>query len=197
MPPLTWDQTGDQIVWDSPIGLTWDGEAPNTINNMPSDNLISITFAPADKTAILTKLNEIRTILQAYAVNLTPLERRETPTIGTERGAMVLTFDAQMQAHPEMVPAFVDMAEKNKDSASWHDTADMWRPAKEITEILADILHLVGADLMTAYLAFYGSVKGASRHNVAGSSTVYDDLRRFFPRGVGSGGGSPVPPPAP
>ena len=199
MPPLTWDQTGDQIVWDSPIGLTWDGEAPNTSIHMPSDNRISITFAAADKTAVTTKLNEIRTILRNYAMNLTPQERKEIPTISTERGAMINTFDAQMAAHPELVPGFVDIAEKNLDSAAWQDALGMYRSAGEVFEILDDLLHLLGADLLTAYLAFYGNVKNAARHNVAGGTTVYEDLRRFFPRGGGSSGsgGGPVPPPTP
>ena len=98
-----------------------------------------------------------------------------------------------MASHPDMVPNYVDMPEKDIDSAAWTDALSMIQPAKEVVETLTDMMTLIGADLLTAYLAFYGSVKGAAKHNVPGSTTVLQDLARFFKRGSNT----PTTPPTP
>lgn len=190
--PLRWDTPG--LRYDTP-GVTWDGfvQTP-TQHLMPDDNRISIEIPPATKASVLAKLAEIRALIAPFCLNLTPGERQSVPTIGTERAAMVSTFDMQMATHPTLVPPYVDMAEKTKDSAAWTDLTEMLSPSREISEMLGDTRHVAGADLLGAYLPFYGSVQQAAKHNVAGADTTLGTLRPFFPRGRRS---TPTPPPAP
>lgn len=195
---LTWDPDDESFTWDSPLPIGWDFLLPN-LNPTPimsDENQISIVIAPATKTAILAKLAELRALVLEFAINLTPDERMHTPTISTERSAMVTTFDMQMATHPDVIPGYVDMPEKDKDSAAFGDLAEMLAPAMEICEMLSDTVHLVGADLLKAYLTFYSAVQMAAKNNVPGATTLLEDLRRFIPRGRKSGG-SPASTPAP
>lgn len=193
--PLTWDIDDPNLTWDSPLPLQWDGLIPNlnTTHHMSEANRISIAIAAADKTAFITKAQELRTAALAFAETLTAADRQTIPTIGTERSAMVAKFDMHMAAHPEFVPSFVSMAEKNKDSAAFGTAFEMLIPVKEVVDLLVDTLHLLGADLLVAYLAFYGNVQLAAKNKVPGADVILADLKPFFRRGAGV----PTPPPGP
>ena len=165
---------------------------PNATHTMTNDNRISIAIAPADKTAFLAKVAELRTLALTFAVAMTAEDRKKIPTIGTKREAMVATFDTQMELRDDLVPSFLVAAEKAKDSTAWVDINDLLAPLDEVKELLGDTKHLVGADLLTAYRAFYAAVQQAAEHGVAGADTCLNALKPFFPRG-GSGGATPPP----
>lgn len=78
-----------------------------TKNNMPNDNRISATITDEVKAQILTKLREITDLLP-FLGKLDANEKRGITTIGTEREAMDSTFNAEMSAHPELIPSYVD-----------------------------------------------------------------------------------------
>jgi hypothetical protein len=149
---------------------------------MPSDNRISAEIAPLAKTQILTKINEIQALLP-FVVNLTPAERKRIPDIGTERSGMVAAFIAAMTAHPELVPSYVDMAELARDQTLRDDLLEIYLALLELTESVGDTLKLAGADMYVAFLSFYANVQQAAKRNVPGADTIYNDLKRFFPRG--------------
>jgi hypothetical protein len=71
--PETWDSKH----WDLEF---WDAVANHhqPYISMPNDNRISAEVAPADKTAILTKITEINTLLP-FLINLTKDERIDAP----------------------------------------------------------------------------------------------------------------------
>lgn len=193
--PLLWDSEDPNLTWDSPLPISWDGLLPNLNNThtMSEQNRISIAIAAADKTAYLTKAAELRAIVMGFAQNLSATDRQVIPTIGTERGAMVATFNMHMAARPEFVPSFVNMTEKDKDVAGFSDVVEMLAPLKELVDLLADTAHVLGADLLVAYLAFYGNVQLAAKNKVPGADVVLADLKRFFT----SGGQNPQNPPMP
>jgi hypothetical protein len=157
------------------------------------DNRISITIDPADITAWNTHLAALRAIAAKYAFGLTPEERQGTPTIGPKREAMVNTFDASMAASPALVPSYVSVPEKDKDSAAWKTTALWTSGLDEVREMVGDTNHLLGSELLAnAYLPYYGNVQQAAKNGVPGADAKLAELKQFFPRGQrrpnGSGG---------
>ena len=188
-------------TWDSPANLTWDSPALNwdsnnntpTYTTMPNDNKISAILTTQDFADVLAAFGTIKTKMP-FLLNLTPAERKALPTLGTERGAMDDAFSSAMAAHPELVPSFVDMAEMAKDRTLWLQLAELLQCSNEVCEGISDTHAIAGSDIYMAYLSFYQNVKQAARRGVVGADAIYQNLRRFFPRG---GGGGPVPPAAP
>ncbi|MCB1091956.1 MAG: hypothetical protein KDL87_10515 [Verrucomicrobiae bacterium] len=157
---------------------------------MPNDNKISATISAQDKADILAAFDTIRAKLP-FLVNLTPAERRRTPTLGTERGAMDQSFATEMASHPELVPGYVDTAEMAIDRALWVDLAEIASHAREVCEGIEDTTQVAGSDIYMAYLSFYQAVRQAARRNVPGADALYQNLRQFFPSGNGGGGETP------
>lgn len=175
--PLTWDSSS--LAWDTP-GLTWDAPAAPNPQTMPNDNRISATLSATDKTAILTKLGEIKALLP-FLINLTKDERIQLPKLG----AASLAFDEQcasyMASAPNLVPPFVDPAEVTKDRTLRIAVSDLFREFKKLCEQLDDTLLLIGSEIWMADLSFYQTVRQAARRDVVGADTVYDELKERFP----------------
>ena len=159
---------------------------------MPDDNRISAEITAANKTAILTKLTEIKALMP-FLLNLTKDERIQLPKLG---GASLL-FDEQCASYiasaPNLVPPYVDPAEVSKDRVLRVTVADVLREVKKLCEMLDDTLMVIGSEIWMADLSFYQTVRQAARRNVSGADTVYDELRERFP-GIG---GDPEEPPTP
>ncbi len=177
--PLTWDSS---LAFDAP-GITWDGfVAPNTNphNTMPDDNRISATVSPTDKTAIMTKLTEIKALLP-FLINLTKDERIELPKLGPASLAFDEHCASYMATAPNLIPPFVDAAEITKDRNLRLVLADLLREAHKLCEMLDDTLLLVGSEIWMADLSFYQTVRQAARRDVPGADAIYDDLKERFP----------------
>ena len=199
--PITWDMEGNPLItWDSPLGLTWDGLLPNnnqqTHITMPDDNRISAEVTAANKTAILTKIIEIKALLP-FLLNLTKDERIQLPKLG----AASLQFDEQcasyMASAPNLVPPFVEPAEVTLDRALRLVLADILRELRKLCEQVDDSLMQVGSEIWMADLSFYQTVRLAARRNVAGADTIYDDLKVRFPGVSGDPEAQPPTPPTP
>jgi len=163
----------DRLATDPP-------DRSNKTTNMPTDNRISAEITDSVKAEVLTKFQEIKALLP-FLINLSPDEKRAMTSIGTERGAMDQTFHSEMAAHPDLVPSFVDPAELAKDRELRRDLLEILQAAREVTETLEDTAYATGSDVLLAYLAFYSNAKQAAKRGVPGSSTLIDNLSRFFP----------------
>jgi len=184
--PLTWS---NNLVWNS--GAVWNGfEASTPHTTMPNDNKISASLSAQDMTDIMAAFATIKDKLP-FLRNLTKDERRSLPTVGTERGGMMETFDLEMDLHPDLIPAYVDVPELNIDRALFSQLETIKVCAREICEGVEDTQQVVGSDIYLAYLSFYNSVKQAAKRAIVGADSIYQNLRRFFPRGRST------PPPAP
>lgn len=95
---------------------------------MPSDNRISVTMLPADKTAVLAAIATIKTTMP-YLLNLTKEERRGLPKLGDKSLAFDEKCAGYMASRPELVPSFVNAAELVKDRVLMNDLNDIAREA--------------------------------------------------------------------
>lgn len=148
---------------------------------MSNDNHVSATVTDEIKIQVLAKFQEVMDLLP-FLVNLSPAEKRGITTIGTERGAMDETFHAEMNAHPELVPSFVDTAELELDRELRGDLLEILQRAREVCEALEDTSHLAGSDVLLGYLSFYSNAQQAAKRGVPGADTLLANLSRFFPK---------------
>lgn len=172
------------LAWDTP-GITWDGAVPSNPNPDPhpmaSDNRISVSITPAQKTAIEDAIAALKTTLEGIVINLTNEERRTLPKIADKTLAFDEKCKGYMASRPELVPGFVDQAELTKDRGLIADLLPCLRELAPICEGLEDTISLAYTDVYMADLSFYANVRQASRRGVAGANTIYDDLKARFP----------------
>ena len=148
---------------------------------MTTHNRVSAEITDAAKSQILAKFQEIRDLLP-FLINLTPEEKMSIPTISTERGAMDEAFNAEMAAHPELVPSYVDATELACDRELRGDLLEILQRSREVCSALEDTAHVAGSDVLLAYLSFYSNVRQAAKRGVAGANILLENLSRFFPR---------------
>lgn len=157
---------------------------------MSDDNRISAQISTQTKAQIITKLQEI-TALLPFLINYTPDERKKIPNLGDKRSAMDQTFAAQMAAHPELVPSYIDTTELGSDRTLRTDLMDLEERVAELQQALSDTGLAAGADIFLAYMGFYANVQQGAKRNAAAAQTVLETLQPFIPRGRRN------PPPAP
>jgi hypothetical protein len=148
---------------------------------MSNDNRLSATITDEVKIQVLAKFQEVMDLLP-FLVNLSSAEKRGITTIGTERGAMDEAFAAEISAHPELVPSFVDTAELELDRALRADLLEILQRSREMCEALEDTSHVAGSDVLLSYLSFYSNAQQAAKRGVPGADTLLANLSRFFPK---------------
>jgi hypothetical protein len=162
---------------------------PKGVAFMALDNLISVSFTPAELAALDTAFTAIETTLQGKVINLTPDERRRYGSISNEMTPWMDKCRGYMAQLPGIVPNYIDQAELDADMQARRDLIPRLMRAKSILESIDDTAVLLGSDVLTNCLAFYRSVKAAAKANVPGSTTVHQDLAQQF-----HGRRSPAPP---
>ena len=195
--PLIWDMADASITWDSPAGLSWDGDVPVSkpkSKAMASDNRISIEITAAQKTAIVNAVTALKTALTGIIINLTKDERQSLPKIADKTLAFDEKCKAYMASRPELVPSFLDTAELALDRKLIEDLLPCLRELAPICEGLEDTVSLAYTDVYVADLAFHANVKQAAKRGVPGTDTIYDDLKERFP---GRPKAEPPTPPTP
>jgi hypothetical protein len=158
-------------------------------------NAISITITPAQETAILTKIDELRVLLEAFSVSLTDEERAGFFKLGDAR----LAFDAKcsdyIHQRADLVPASINVTEYDKDGAAWGAVNRVYAKLNTLAGTMTDTLMVIGSDRLDADLTFYNYLGFAARTGAAGADDIRDDLKQTYPgrRTVRT----PTPPPTP
>ena len=145
------------------------------------ENVISVEFPAADVQEIKTNILHIKGKLPQGLVTLTPEERRAYAKMGDKSIAFVEKALDMAQSFPQLLPAFVNVAELNKDVEAVKVMKTILRQLEEITVLLDDSILLAGSEALTAALSIYNAAKDAARRDVAGAKQVADELKERFP----------------
>jgi hypothetical protein len=165
------------------------GIEPRRIDNpgktiMPANilsNRVSVTI-PADKMArILAALQVLDEELVPYLVALRPADRRDLPKMKNESAVFVKKTLAYAQSHPQLVPAYVDVEEFERDVAAFDMLAQLHRRLNPSLSLVDDTRLLSGSEALGAALSCYRSIKDAARRGEPAAVTIYKDLRVHFP----------------
>lgn len=183
---LRWDMNfnGSPLSWDSAdVALIWEGSVINKKQPtvMASDNRISMEITAAQKAAFVSAIAALKAALDGILINLNKDERQSLPKIADKTLAFDEKCKAYMASRPELVPSFLDLAELAKDRKLIDDLLPCLREIAPICEGLEDTISLAYTDVFVADLAFHANVKQAAKRGVAGTDTIYDDLKTRFP----------------
>ena len=151
---------------------------------------ISATLSAADHASILTKLNEIKVLLP-FLVNLTPLERSTLPKMGDGSTPFVTKALTYAENNPQFVPPYMNVPELRKDFNLATQVSLLRQQLNQVAEALDDTELALGSEAFVTSLTFYASVKQATKMNIPGADSIYDDLKTRFPGGPNN----PAPPP--
>ena len=186
---------GQPLRWDMP-GMTWDGEVPALYNSTTpmQQNDLSITITPAQETAILAKIGELRALIEPFALSLTDDQRAAYFKLGDARLAFDEKCDNYLHQHPELVPPGISLLEYDKDGAAMAAIKRIIAKLTPLQNQLADTLTVAGADRLDADLTYYNYLEFAARTGAAGADDIHSELKEFFP---GRRSGPTPPPPTP
>jgi hypothetical protein len=150
---------------------------------MAQENLISAVISDADQTTIQNNIASLQTTLTPLFTHaLTPDERMHMLKMGDKTLAFVGKALEYAVQNPAMVPAFLDVAEAQKDFVLASQVQKLYNQLNTLLTAVGDVLMLSGSEANDASLIFYASVKGSVRSNVPGSAAVLTDLQDRFPR---------------
>lgn len=142
-------------------------------------NRVNATLTPE---AVQTVKNAIAGIQQAlpFLVGLTPNERVSLPKISVSN--KVFTEDAIKAAvnNPDLLPGFIKAEDLKTDLDLFHALDELVLLVQQTAEKLADTQLLAGSEAYTSALTIYKIFGAAAGTGVAGSKTVYDQLRQRF-----------------
>ncbi len=187
--PLRFDMTlpnGQPLRWDMGPEYTWDGNVPASayltppVNSMTTENRISAVLPAANLATILAHLQAARDLMP-FLVNIAKADRNGIAKFGDKSQAFddkIADYETQ---RPDLVPAFTDAAEANKDRA-------LRVQMQSINGVLAQLSDdgfctelALGGDIADHDQAVYSNIRFCSSNNVPGTQAIYDDLKQRYP----------------
>lgn len=147
---------------------------------MALDNLISLSFSNEELTALDQALQTIHATLSGKTINLTPEQRQQYGRIAEQNKLFVNKAKSYMEQYPELVPAFLDKTEFDRDFAAREQIELRLQRLNSLNEQLSDTKVLLDHDNYHNSISFYRNIRFLSEENVPGTNVVYEDMKQFF-----------------
>jgi len=149
---------------------------------MARTSKITGTFTDATKTAVITKLNEIKALMP-FLISLTVEERKKLKGIGNKNLAYV-------QKCLEAAIAFPDELKKNFNTPEFQKDVDMFTSligahiaCAAVLELIDDSMKAAGIDSMGSSSEVYASLKTSAKSNANVKAIVAEIGERFKGQG--------------
>ena len=152
---------------------------------MSTENLVSIKIDSAELGKINKAVSELNATLKPLLTSLSADQRREIPKMGDGTEPFVGKAMDYAKTNPEFAPPYMNVPEMEVDLKAVNELKGVYRPLLQLIEQLDDSIMLSGSEAYIASLAYYNSVKMATRMNVPNAKPIYDDLKKRFAK-VGS-----------
>lgn len=153
---------------------------------MINDDLIQVVFTAEEKENAKQALITLLKIITPKAPSLSNDDRRTYGSVAEQNKLKINKAKTYMGQFPELVPAFIDREEFERDFQARNDAEELIILAEDILRRLTDMKIMLDYDNYQDVLAFYRSVRYSANEKVSNAVTVYNDLKQFFPR-TGSG----------
>ena len=148
---------------------------------MAQQNLVSFQMNEKDLEEVKAAIATLKSVLMPNLKALTPTDRQEIAKMGDKTVAFVQKTLEYCKANPELCPQFLDVDALGVDVKAVEAIRAVYQPLLQIVEGLGDTMTLSGSEAYAGALMFYNSVKAASKTNISGAGTIYDDLSTRFP----------------
>lgn len=127
-----------------------------------------------------TLLEQLATLLSPYMVALSASDRQTIPKMGEKTLSFVVKAQEYAGQHPNLLPPFMSKAEFDVDVADATNLAGLKVQIDQLASAVDDTVMVAGSEAYSAALAFYNSVKLATRQNVPGAKVLNDELALRF-----------------
>lgn len=149
---------------------------------MSNENVVSIQIPVEDQKTLSKKLQEINALLKPFLIALQPAERQALPKMSDKTIPFVEKVLEYTQSNPEFTPSYLQVEEMEIDIQAVEDLRKLYREVEQLCKNLDDTIMLSGSEAYAAALAYYNSVKQASKMNVPGAKSIFEDLSQRFQR---------------
>ncbi|MDR2027554.1 MAG: hypothetical protein LBQ01_08360 [Prevotellaceae bacterium] len=129
------------------------------------------------------KLREAKGMLDGFAVPLTPEERRNMPKMGEKTVSFVQKAYELAKENDDLRPSFLNMDEFSVDYSDATNLRVLENNARQILDVIDDIIMVAGSESYLAALSFYEYVKILADRDVPRAKAVYEELKKRFPFG--------------
>lgn len=153
---------------------------------MALENLISIEFSDTEIKQLDEAINQIAAVLQGKVVNLSPRQRQQHGRVRYEMEVWVNKAASYAESNPALLPSFIDKAELLADQKAHSLLNPRIDRLETLLQGMLDTNLLLGTDLYNNLVAFYRSLREASKSNAPGASAIYKDLKQQFSAGGGA-----------
>jgi hypothetical protein len=127
-------------------------------------------------------LFNILIIIQYYAANLRPLDRKRLNSVGPRSmGFLENAYDLAME-NTEFLPKFLTEERFTRDYDYFKSVRELLIQTDQIREMLWSCTIQAADVAFTDALEFYDAVKSAGRRRVDGAESIYRKLEPFFKR---------------
>ncbi len=148
---------------------------------MSNSNQISITIPPEVVEQVKQLYSQANSILAPYLISLTNDQKAVLPKMGEKSIPFVTKAAEYLDIPATPAPPYIDPAELRIDLTAYETLRKIRQVVAPTLEMLDDTMLLCGSEAYIAVLAFYNYLKGASKMNVPGAKTIFDDLSTRFP----------------
>lgn len=148
---------------------------------MSNSNQISITIPPEVVEQVKQLYAQANSILAPYLISLTNDQKAGLPKIGEKSIPFVTKGAEYLRIEGTPAPPYLNTEELGIDLKAFETLRQIRQVVVPTVKMLDDTMLLSGSEAYIAVLAFYNYLKGASKMNVPGAKTIYDDLSTRFP----------------
>lgn len=125
-------------------------------------------------------LNNALTLLKPYLIALSAAERRAIPNMSDKTQPFAEKTIAYCDTTPQFVPPYMDTEALKNDMELYRQLIPLLRIVKQLSNGIDDTAMKAGADCYTNGLNYYNSVRQATRMDIPGAKSIYEDLRKRF-----------------
>jgi hypothetical protein len=148
---------------------------------MSPKNFVSTSITNKDLEEIKSAIAVLKSKLSPHLKSISSEDRLQVPRMGEKSVTFVQKACEHCEANPDLAPSFLDLGEMKDDIAAFEQIRMLYAPISQLANSLNDTMLLSGNDAYTCALVFYHAVKNASKGNVQGAETIYNDLSSCFP----------------
>jgi len=148
---------------------------------MSSTNQVSLSIPPEVVEQAKQFYAQGNSLLAPYLISLNNDQKAILPKIGEKSIPFVTKATEYLSIPTTPAPLYINPAELRIDLNAYETLRQIRQVIAPTLEMLEDTMLLCGSEAYVAVLAFYNYLKGASKMNVPGAKTIFDDLNTRFP----------------
>jgi hypothetical protein len=148
---------------------------------MKTNDVIQVVYTTEEQTALETNLSAIEDFAAKNAPNLNAEDRQQYGSIHETNKLLVDKCKTLMEQNPQLIPAFVEKEEFQRDYDARKFIEDTLLRLDGIKRKLEDTKILLDYDNYQDAMAFYRSARYLANEQEEFAIPVYDELKQYFP----------------